>query len=207
MTNLMDLLKGQLSEKLLDQLGSQVGANREQTSSAASGIFTTLLGALSNNTKSKEGASSLASALDKDHDGSILNDLAGMLGGRRGKKQNARTLNGAGILKNLLGSKQGGVIEGISKMAGLDKSAAGGLLMKLATMVMGVLGKAKKEQNLSSKGLTDFLSASRKNNRQPANSQMDMITQLLDRDGDGDIKDDIASFGFKALMGFFKRRR
>ena len=43
--NLMDLLQGQLSEGLLDQLTSQLnGASREQTASAASGIMTTLMG-------------------------------------------------------------------------------------------------------------------------------------------------------------------
>jgi hypothetical protein len=206
MANLMDLLQGQLTDSLLDQIGGQVGASKQQTATAASGIFSTLMGALSNNAKSKDGASSLASALDRDHDGSILDDIGGLLGGGS-QPNNSKALNGAGILKHVLGGKQDGVAEMIGKMAGLDKSTAGNLLIKFAPMIMGALGKAKKEQSLDANGLSKFLNASKQNHRQPANPQMDMITKLLDRDGDGSITNEVTSFGFKALMGFFKRKR
>ena len=205
MANLMDLIQGQLSDSLLEQLGGGVGATKEQTATAATGIFSTLMNAIGNNAKSPEGAASLLNAIERDHDGSIFEDLAGMLGGAS-QPSNASMLNGSGILKHVLGGRQNNIAEMIGKMAGLDKSAAGSLLIKFAPMIMGMLGKVKKEQNLDANGLSQFLNQSRQTYQPPANPQMDMITRFLDKDGDGSIKDEVASFGFKALMNFFRRK-
>lgn len=205
MANLMDLLQGQMSDTILDQLGQQVGGNREQTSAAVQGVFSTLMGALSKNAATPEGAGALLGALDRDHDGSVLDDLVGMVTGNSSQQQaQPSMLNGAGILKHVLGGKQSNMIEMIAQMSGLNKEGSSNLLIKLAPMVMGMLGKVKKQQNLDQGALQGFLRQSTDNYRQVEPKQ-DLITKLLDRDGDGNVADDVASMGMSFLGKLFKK--
>ncbi|NBC07869.1 MAG: DUF937 domain-containing protein [Bacteroidetes bacterium] len=206
--NLMNLLQGSLSDDMIDQLSQQVGgADKEQTAVAASGIVNTLMGALAKNTESTEGAKALDNALEQDHDGSILNDVVGMLSGQKAEAQNERMLNGSGILNHVLGNKQGGAIQMISKVSGLDSSKTGSLMTMLAPVVMGALGKTKREQGLDMTGIASLLSGTvaqeRANSSNPA---IDMAMQFLDSDGDGSAVDDIANMGMKMLGGLFGRK-
>jgi len=205
MTELFDLLKGNMTEAVIDQLGSQIGLNdRKKTTDAASGAFSILLDAMQRNATDEKGVSSLNNALEQDHDGSIFDDLMGYVSGE--SKQPQRTTNGAGILKHVLGGKQSGVIDMLGKMTGLDKSAAGNLLIKMAPLVMGALGKQKKTQQLDNGGLLDMLTKTVEPQRK--DSQFGgLLNSILDQDGDGDVKDDLLNIGFKALGGLFKRRR
>ncbi|MEM9821110.1 MAG: DUF937 domain-containing protein [Bacteroidota bacterium] len=204
MANLMDLLQGQLTEGLVDQLSQQLGGvDKQQTASAASGILSTLMSAMAKNAATPEGASALANALDNDHDGSILDNIGGILGGQM-QPQNNRATNGAGILKHVLGGKQGNAVDMISKMSGLDSGNTGNLMSMLAPMVMGMLGQQKKSQGLDSGGVADFLSQSVQsatNQRQ----EMGLIGKFLDQDGDGSVMDDIAGMGMNILGNFFKK--
>jgi hypothetical protein len=207
----MDLLQGQLSGGMVDQLSQALGgAEKEKTAKAASGITSILMGALAKNASSPEGASALSNALDRDHDGSILNDVMGMV---TGANRNAgaggidlnRMLNGAGILSHVLGGKQSGAIDMISKMSGLDSSKTGSLMTMLAPVIMGALGKAKRENNLDSSGISDLLTGTVKKNAD-SNPLLSLATKFLDQDGDGSIMDDLAGMGMKMLGGLFGRK-
>jgi len=201
MANLIDLLQGQLSEGLLDQLSNQLGGtDKEQTQDAASGIISAMVSALAKNASTPTGADALANALERDHDGSILDDIMGYAGGSAARPEYTqdRMTNGAGILKHVLGAKQGNMIEMISKMSGLANGQTGNLMTMLAPIVMGMLGKQRRQQNLDQGGLADILSRSvqsQSNKRQ----EMGFIGKLLDQDGDGSIMDDLANLGMKFL--------
>jgi hypothetical protein len=206
--NLMNLLQGSLSEGLIDQLSQQIGgADKQKTAAAASGIVNTLMGALAKNAESKEGAQSLNNALERDHDGSILNDVIGMLSGQQAQAQNSGMLNGSGILNHVLGNKQSGAVQMISQLSGLDSDKTGSLMTMLAPVVMGALGKTKREQGLDMAGIASLLSgtvsAERANTNNPA---IDMAMKFLDSDGDGSVVDDVASIGMKMLGGLFGRK-
>ncbi len=204
--NLMDLLQGQLSEGLLDQLSGQLGgASKEQTANAASGIMATLMGALAKNASTLEGASALNNALERDHDGSLLEDLSGLLTGANTRStQNSRAMNGAGIIKHILGDKTGNAIDMISKVSGLDSGNTGNLMNILAPIVMGTLGKAKKQQGLDVAGLISMLSGT-VSTQQQKDPSMGMVARFLDSDGDGSIVDDVANLGMKFLGGLFRK--
>ena len=204
--NLMDLLQGQISEGMIDQLSRQLGgADKQQTATAASGIMSTLMGALAKNAATPEGANSLANALDNDHDGSVLDNVMDLFSGGGSTNLNPRATNGSGILKHLLGNKQGNAIQMISQMSGLDKGNTGNLMTMLAPVIMGALGKQKRQQGLDSGGIASLLtnSVSQHSNSNPT---MNMITSFLDSDGDGSIVDDVANIGMKFLGGLFKKR-
>ncbi len=207
--NLLDLLQGQLPDEMVDQLSAQVGgADKQQTAVAASGIMATLVSALARNASNEEGAASLANALDRDHDGSVLNkvgNLAGLFGGQVPVQDN-RALNGAGILQHILGERQNGAVDMISQMSGLNSNQTGNMMQMLAPVVMGLLGKTKREQGLDAGGLVNLLSGAATSRQAQSNPAMNMVTQLLDRDGDGSAMDDIARIGMNVLGNLFKKR-
>ena len=113
--DLRDLFQGQINDILVDQISNQFGIrDRDQAETAVEGGFTTLLNAVAKNVSSPSGAEGLAGALDRDHDGSILDDITGFLGGTR-QADNTKMMNGAGILKHLLGGNQNQVVEMLGK--------------------------------------------------------------------------------------------
>ncbi len=197
--DLLELLQGQMSDGLLENLAKQVGGNaqKEQVQVAAQGALSTLLGGLAKNASSQKGANGLISALDLDHDGSVLDDALGLVLGKK-KVANPRTTNGAGILKHILGGKQNNVIDLLSKTSGLDTSAIGKLLPVLAPMVMGALGKARSQGVINTQNVAQVLG---RQVQSPKNTsfQMEIAKRFLDKDGDGSILDDLADFGLKAL--------
>ena len=198
----MQLIQSQVSGALVEQLAGEMGGNKDQTSPAVKGAMSMLMGALANNASTPQGANALAGALEKDHDGSILEDVMGFIGGQK-QASNSRMLNGAGILKHVLGQRQETAVDMLSQQSGMDKSQMFSLLVKVAPVVMGMLGKVKKEQNLDQGGLSNLLRSANQDIAKPSSGlgMGDMFTSLLDRDGDGSIVDDVAQSGFKALFG------
>lgn len=159
--NLMDILQGQVSDDLLNQLSNHIGAEPQQTAQATTGIFATLVGGLANNASNQDGLSSLYSALDRDHDGSILDDLAGLVGGMmQGSAQESRATNGMGIVGHILGDRQEAVAEQIGQSSGLSAGQVLKLLPILAPIVMSVLGKTKNSGGLDLGGLANILMGS-----------------------------------------------
>ena len=200
----LDLLKGQLSDGAIEGLSKHTGINDSaKTKNASNAILAFLTKALAKNTSSSTGASSLLGALDRDHDGSVLDDVMGLLTGAVGGGYNSKTLNGIGILGHILGARQNFVVEAVAKMVGLQKNQTAMLMIRLAPLVLGMLGKKKKEQNLNERGLSDLLSNAV--NQRETNANQSVVSRILDRDKDGSAMDDIASMGMKALGSFLFR--
>lgn len=190
--SLFDLISSQLGSGVNSQISQQLGADSGKTANAISSALPMILGAISRNAQTEEGAGALANALEKDHDGSILDNLGGFL-------QNAQQGSGDGILKHVLGEKRGMVEQAVAGKSGLDLASTAKLMTTLAPVILGALGKAKKEQNLDSEGLKDMLG--REKAEQEARPDVDtgFVGKFLDRDGDGDIMDDIGGL----LKGLF----
>lgn len=194
---IMQMLASQLDEQAIKQISSQLGADDETTQQAIGAALPMLLGAMDRNTNSADGAQALAGALQRDHDGSILNDVAGAL-------SKPETLqDGQAILGHLLGAKRGNVETGISKTTGLDLGSANQLLPLLAPLVMGALGKKQREENLD----TDQVSSLLTKERQEAEPALGGLAQLLDMDGDGDVTDEMIGLGSSLLKNFFGGKR
>jgi len=204
MADLMDLLRGQLTPEALEGLSEHTGINDvEKTANASNAILAFLTKALAKNTSTPQGASSLLGALNRDHDGSVLDDVVGLLTGNMSGNYGSKTMNGIGILGHLLGARQNFVVEAIAKMTGLHQNQTAMLMIRLAPMVLGLLGKKKKEENLNEGGLSDLLSNSVQ--RRETNQDQNILSRILDRDNDGSAMDEIASMGMKALGSFLFR--
>jgi hypothetical protein len=177
--DLMQVLQGQLSDDMLDQLSQQIGSDRNQTASAANGIFATLLGGLANNASSPSGLSALAGALDRDHDGSVLDDIMGMVGGMMQGQQAAPAQNGMGILNHVLGGQQETAAQQISQSSGLNMGQIMKLMPILAPIVMGVLGKIRQSGAVDNDGLAGILTGSAQQAAQQQDGMGDLMSSIL----------------------------
>ena len=195
--NEQDILQGHLDENLINDLRKYIGADsNEQTEAAANASIATMTTALARNANSPNGRNALLSALDRDHDGSILDDAADFLFGRK-QPQNPKTVNGPGILEHIFGRRQERVAEGIGRSTGLDKNKTLKLLMTLAPLILGALGKAKRQQGGNS--ISDLLKGILLNR----NAQMNdggLLSRLIDSDDDDGVLDDLANLGRNAFL-------
>jgi len=197
--DLMQLFQQQMTGDVLEQITQKTDVqDKQQAQSAANNAFTTLMGAISKNAATEQGAKSLDNALEKDHDGSMLDNVMDLFGGNQ-QPQNNRAANGEGILKHVLGNKQQGVVQALSQANNMNPQATQKLLQNIAPMVMGMLGKAKRQNNMKASDIQNML------NKQdlPQNNQVSGIMSMLDQDGDGNIMDDVGDM----LGGFFGNKK
>ena len=193
----MGLLQGYLTPDVINQLSQQTGAAPEQTETAAQGVISTLLGGLAKNATNEGGASGILGALDRDHDGSVLNDVMGLV---MGAAQGNNTTNGAGILGHILGGQQQDAAQMISQTSGVSQSGVMDMMIKLAPLVMGAIGQQNQQQGgLNPSALSGLLGNAVQS--QNSNPLMQMATRFLDRDGDGSAIDDIMGMVGSKLFG------
>ena len=196
MSGILDLLQGEIGQSAIEQLGGQLGVDKDQAASVMSGALPLLVQALAKNAN-QGGAEALAGALENKHDGSILNDVSGFLsGGNFG--------DGAAILGHVLGGQQSVVSSGLSKATGLSSEQVSTALAALAPVVLGAVGKIKAQQGLDASGLSDFLGQEKEAVANKSPDAMGILGKLLDTDNDGDISDDLLNIGGKLLGGFLK---
>ena len=193
-------VKQHLNNDVLSQLGRQVGTtNFDAVSKAAGGITELLLDAISRNANDPQKGGGLFGAIEKDHDGGILGNLLGVLGGQA-KSSNTSTTNGVGIVNHLLGNKQLEAAQVVSQYSGLDIFKSGVLMQLIAPVVMGVVGKTRKSGGLDLGGLASILlGGNRSAGPASAGRSSGLLGKLLDRDGDGNTMDDLLKIGMKIL--------
>lgn len=200
MFSLQDLLGQDQGNQAVDQISQNIGADNSAVSSAIQMALPMILNGLANNASTPQGAQNLDNALTNDHDGSILGNLGGLAGMIFGGQQAApppRQADAGGILGHIFGGNQGNVTQQVSQQSGLNIGQVAQILMFLAPIVMGYLGKQKQEQGLDANGLQNMLGQQQQQIQQ--SPQGSFLERMLDSDGDGSAMDDIASMAFKYM--------
>ena len=192
----LEALLGLLQGQDLGQLAEQVGGNEGQVKNGVMAALPAMLTALSKNTGTEKGAQELNNALETKHDGSILNNLSGYL-------SNPDLKDGAGILNHLFGSQTSNVANAVSQSSGLDSNGSMKMLQMLAPVLMGMLGQQKKQNNLDAEGIGNLTSmlASNFGSEAGASGIMDVVTNLLDANKDGNVMDDLTGMIGKLFGG------
>lgn len=183
MTGLLDLLNSDIGKTLISGASKQLGANEGSTTAGLGAALPLILGAMKNNVASNDGANGLLGALDKKHDGSILDNIGDLLGNKD------VLTDGAGILGHVFGGREQNVAQAVSRKSGLDLGSAMNLLKMAAPVIMGYLGKQKREQNIKSGGDLDGLLGGLLGGE--AKKDQSLVEKILDADGDGSIIDDL----------------
>lgn len=232
MPSLLDELRSQLDPNTVEGIGQRIGANGDQTAQAISALVPMLIGGLSQNVRnSPQGAQSLNHALERDHDGSLLGQLSGLLGGASGQGSSSgmsggdlisllgglagagtsqRALNAEGILGHILGGRRGAVESGIGQATGLNSRQVSQLMTLLAPLVMSTLGKVKRQQNMNADQIADLVNRERQTiERDVPDTREGSLLELLDsnRDGKVDMKDDVAKVGMALGSAFLLSQR
>ena len=170
----------------LDQISQQIGAEPQQTNQAISSAIPFIISALTKNASSQQGAESLFNAIQKDHNGGLLDNLAQFI-------PMFTQGQGDGILRHVLGDDRPQAEQGLSKATGLNTTQIGSLLTMLAPIVMGFLGKQQQQQGVDSPDmLNQFLQTQTQQAAdQNGGNMMNLISGMLDQNRDGSVADDV----------------
>lgn len=132
--------------------------------------------------------------------------LGGMGGGASGSQSDPGTGGGLGggiggaILGHIFGNRQGQAEQGLGQTTGLGNVNAGQLMAMLAPVVMAVLARMNKKQDLGPGGLSDMLGQETQRTRQSGGIGGGLLGAVLDRDGDGDVDlSDLLNVGSSVL--------
>ena len=188
--SILDALEAQLGPDTIQTLSTQLGSETIATSHAVSMAVPILLGRLSKNAADAEGSAALSNALDA-HDGGILDNLPALLksGGL-----------GSSILSHILGSRRVPVEEGVGRASGLSANQVGQLLTVLAPLIMGVLGRMKRDQGVNAEQLPVVLGQANLEMARQSTAVGD-LSRVLDSSQDGQIAADVARIGSSIASG------
>lgn len=193
MDSVMQLLVSQLGTGAVGQISQQLGVDEGKAQQAVGMALPMLLGALNRNTSSASGAEALVGALQRDHDGSILNDLS------RAMTRQETIDDGTAILGHVMGDRRGQVMNSVSRATKMDSDQVTRIFAMLAPVVLGALGQMQRKKNLDAQGMSALL----REERQTVEKSTSGLAQLLDFDGDGDVAEEITSLGSSLLGGLF----
>ncbi len=186
MNALLQMLVQQISGPTINKIANQLGIDPSVAAKAIGVAAPLLLSALTRNSSNPSGADSLHNALVKDHDGSIFDNLEGLI-------NNVAGSSGGGILKHIFGEDQSNVTSRLSKTAGVDTDTMSQILQMMAPLVMGALGKTTREQNLDVSGMTDLLTGQQQEATTSQPNIFGSLNKMLDSDGDGNALNDIGN--------------
>ena len=174
-------------------LAPRLGVSEATAQRAVMVAVPLILAALARNAAQPDGAKELHEAVNKDHDGSIFDNLSGYL-------NNPQAANGAGILGHVFGEQQPTVQNNLAQATGLDPNAAGSILETVAPLVLGAVGQTQRENGLDAGGLSDLLVTERQQTEEAAPDVMGALNSMLDSNRDGSVTDDVG----RLLGNFFK---
>ncbi|MBC3759997.1 DUF937 domain-containing protein [Hyunsoonleella sp. SJ7] len=188
MSGILDLLNSDLGKTIISGVAGSTGNDQQKTSSVLTMALPVLMQAMKRNASTPQGAEGLMGALNNKHDGSILDNLGGLFGG--GVNEEVKT-DGEKILGHVLGGRRQGVEKIIGEKSGLDAGSVANILKVAAPILMGVLGKQTRQNNVSSSNdlgglLGGLLGGSE------AKQEQSFLESILDADGDGSVVDDVA---------------
>ncbi len=196
MSSILDMVRASLGDSAVKQISEKLGQDTAKTEDAVKTALPMIVGALAKSAQ-KGNADGLAQALERDHDGGILDNVSDFM--RRGNFE-----QGSGILGHVMGDKAGAAAKALGSSTGIDSDKAGSLMAMLAPVVMGAMGKVKQEKGLDADSLKRVLSGEEREIDQQAPGIMGAIGGLLDADGDGDTDfSDLLAQGRRGLSRFF----
>lgn len=175
--SLIDLIAGNTGNQVAEQAENKFGIQKNQVIALLAVAAPLVISYLRK--KSQEDpteADALNSALDKDHDGSILDNPTQI---------ETRQQEGGSILDHIFGGKKSQVENSLSQNTGISMDKIGPVLAMLAPLIMGYIGREKQNSNVSSGGgLGDLLGgilggAQNQAQAQPANPLNDILGQVL----------------------------
>ena len=191
--SLLDLITGNTGNQVAEQAENKMGISKSQIIALLAVAAPLVISYLRNKSKNAADAEALNNALDKDHDGSILNDPSQALN---------RQDEGGSILNHVFGSDKQNVENQLSQSTGISMDKIGPALAMLAPIIMGYIGQQKQANNTGAGGLGDLLGGIMGNATNEAQaSSGNSITDLLGSVLGGGNQQQGQSSGLGGLLG------
>ncbi len=148
--SLIDLITGHAGNEVASSAENKFGISKNQVIALLAVSAPLVISYLKKKSQaSADDAEKLNNALEKDHDGSILNDPA---------QVPARQQEGNSILDHVFGAQKSTVENHLSQNTGISMDKIGPILAMLAPVIMGYIGKEKRSNGVTSGGgLGDLL--------------------------------------------------
>lgn len=148
--SLIDLITGNAGDQVASQAENKFGISKNQVIALLAVAAPLVISYLRKKSQDDPNeAEALNNALDKDHDGSILDDPS---------QVEARQAEGGSILSHIFGGDKANVENQLSQNTGISMDKIGPILGMLAPLIMGYIGKQKQSSGVTSGGgLGDLL--------------------------------------------------
>ncbi|MBC7555968.1 MAG: DUF937 domain-containing protein, partial [Chryseobacterium sp.] len=141
---LIDLIKGNTGNQVAEEASNKFGIGKNQVIALLAVVAPLVISHLMKKAQDNPAeAHNLNAALDKDHDGSILNNPA---------QAADRQAEGSSILSHVFGSDKAQVENQLSVKTGISIDKIGPVLAMLTPIIMGFIGNQKQENGVTSGG-------------------------------------------------------
>ena len=172
---LLDLLTGNAGNQVAENAENKFGVSKNQLIALLAVAAPLVISYLRNKSQDSNEAESLNNALDRDHDGSILDNPS---------QVEERQQEGGSILDHIFGQQKNTVENSLSEQTGISMNKIGPILAMLAPLIMGYIGKEKQQSNTGAGGLGDLLGgilggAQNQVQQQDSNPLNDILGQVL----------------------------
>lgn len=175
--SLIDLITGNAGNQVASEAENKFGISKNQVIALLAVAAPLVISYLKKKSQeNSEEADALSNALDKDHDGSILNDPS---------QAAARQQEGGSILDHIFGGQKATVENQLSQNTGISMDKIGPIMAMLAPLIMGYIGKQKQSSGVTSGGgLGDLLGgilggAQSQAQAEPSNPLNDILGSVL----------------------------
>jgi hypothetical protein len=173
--SLIDLITGNTGNQVAEQAENKFGISKGQIIALLAVAAPLIISYLRNKSQDANEAEALNNALDKDHDGSILNNPTSAV---------EREAEGNSILNHIFGGQKATVENQLSQNTGISMDKIGPILAMLAPVIMGYIGKEKQASGANAGGLGDLLGgilggAQQQAQAQPSSPLNDILGSVL----------------------------
>lgn len=169
--SLLDLITGSTGNQVAEQAENKFGISKSQIIALLIVAAPLVISYLKKKSENADEAEKLNAALDKDHDGSILNDPSQAL--NRGQE-------GDSILGHIFGGEKANVENQLSQNTGISMDKIGPIMAMLAPVIMGYIGQQKQANNVTSGGgLGDLLGGILGGSAQEAQASNNPLSDIL----------------------------
>ncbi len=194
MATMLEEILGQLDDGNMGEIASVIGADGDTTKSAIELALPALLGGLAVNSSQPSGEAALAAALERDHDGSELDDIAGLIGTGGGPKAGR-------AVDHTLGPNREPVERQVAQSTGLPMGAISKLLPILIPIILAYLGRRQRAGFGDSGGLGSALGQEQRSMEQSGDPGLGPLFEILMGSVGGSSADGASAGGGSASAG------
>lgn len=158
--NLIDSAKQLFTSEMVSKISNYTSESENGIIKALSGVLPLILSGFTDKVSNHEGAGFIARSANEADESGILNNPGSFFDNESG----GGLLNkGAGLVHNLFANKTEGITGLLSNFAGVKSTSISSLMSMAAPVLLAVIGKHAKSNNLDTGGITSFLNTQKGN--------------------------------------------